>query len=232
MGKIAHAILHRWLMNSAAAIRYELSDHYTYEFVEGAIPWRPCMFQCKVWEHPCSNHGTANQNAVHSEAATFTYCHPEQADSFFRAIHDLERFFQDEGPFDGVIGFSMGASLAITWLQHKQEELNMGDITSLPVNVVILFSATYVYDYRVVEKGNPVGRDPSHASIQLNVPSVHIWGSQDPFKSLAQQGTEFFRPDKLSTYVHDRGHEIPSSMEEITHVVKAINRAIGAISQV
>ncbi|KAE8160799.1 hypothetical protein BDV40DRAFT_289883 [Aspergillus tamarii] len=159
----------------AAAIRYELSDHYTYEFVEGAIPWRP-----------------ANQNAVHSEAATFTYCHPEQADSFLRAIHDLERFFQDEGPFDGVIGFSMGASLAITWLQHKQEELNMGDITSLPVNVVILFSVTHVYDYRVVEKGNPVGRDPSHASIQLNVPSVHIWGSQDPFKSLAQQeGTRF-----------------------------------------
>ncbi|KAE8415267.1 serine hydrolase FSH [Aspergillus pseudocaelatus] len=203
------------LQQQTAAIRYELSDDYTYEFVEGAIPWGP-----------------SNRNAVHSEAATFTYCHPEQEDSFLRAIQDLERFFEDKGPFDGVIGFSMGASIAITWLKLKQEALNRGDITSLPVNVVILFSVSHVYDYKVVEKGNPVEWDPSHAGIQLDVPSVHIWGSQDPSKSLAQRGTEFFRPDKLSTYVHERGHEIPSSMEEVPHVVKATNRAIAAISRV
>ncbi|KAE8140920.1 hypothetical protein BDV38DRAFT_279895 [Aspergillus pseudotamarii] len=202
-------------MNIAAAVRNELSDHYTYEFVEGAISWE-----------------SSNRNGIHLEAATFTYCHPKQADSSLRAIHDLERFFEDEGRFDSVIGFSMGASLAITWLKHKQEALNMGDITSLPVNVVILFSVSHVSDYRVVEKGNPVGWDPNHASIQLEVPSVHIWGSQDPSKSLAQRGTEFFRPDKLSTYAHKRGHEIPSSMEDVTYVVKAINRAIGAISRV
>ncbi|KAF7631502.1 serine hydrolase FSH [Aspergillus flavus] len=201
------------LQQQTAAIRYELSDKYTYEFVEGAIQWE-----------------RSNQDAGFSEGPTFTYCHPEQADSCLRTIHDLDQFFEEEGPFDGIIGFSLGASLAILWLKHKQEALNMGDITSLPIKVVILFSTSYVHDYRVLAKGNPVAWDPSHAGARLDLPSAHIWGAKDPCKSLAQAGAEFFNHDKLSTYIHERGHGIPSAIEEVVQVAKAINRAIGAIS--
>ncbi|QMW27065.1 hypothetical protein G4B84_002354, partial [Aspergillus flavus NRRL3357] len=209
----SHPHLNRWLTTSTAAIRYELSDKYTYEFVEGAIQWE-----------------RSNQDAGFSEGPTFTYCHPEQADSCLRTIHDLDQFFEEEGPFDGIIGFSLGASLAILWLKHKQEALNMGDITSLPIKVVILFSTSYVHDYRVLAKGNPVAWDPSHAGARLDLPSAHIWGAKDPCKSLAQAGAEFFNHDKLSTYIHERGHGIPSAIEEVVQVAKAINRAIGAIS--
>ncbi|KAB8260733.1 hypothetical protein BDV32DRAFT_149169 [Aspergillus pseudonomiae] len=199
-------------MTSAAAIRYELSDQHTYEFVEGAIPWK-----------------ASNQDAVHSDEATFTCCDPYQADSCLRAIHDLDRFFEDESPFDGMIGFSLGACLTITWLKHKQEALEMGEIARLPVQVVILFGASHVYDYTMLEKGSTVGLNPSHLGLRLDVPSVHIWGLLDPLKSLAQRTTEFFNPERLSIYVHEKGHVITSSIEEVVCVVKAINRAIGAI---
>ncbi|PIG81879.1 hypothetical protein AARAC_003699 [Aspergillus arachidicola] len=172
-------------MTSAAAIRYELCDHYTYEFVEGAIPW------------------------------------------------ERYQFFEDEGPFDGIIGFSLGASLAILWLKNKQEALDMGDIshiTNLPVKVVIMFSTSYVHDYRVLAKGNTVGLDPSSAGARLDLPSTHIWGAEDPFISLAQAGAEFFNHDKLSTHIYDKGHGIPSAIEDVVEVAKAINRAIVAIS--
>ncbi|KJK63859.1 Serine hydrolase FSH1 [Aspergillus parasiticus SU-1] len=209
----SHPHLNRWLTTSAAAIRYELSDHYTYEFVEGATPWE-----------------RSNQDAALSEEPTFTYCHPEQADSCLRTIHDLDQFFEDEGPFDGIIGFGLGASLAILWLKNKQEALDMGDITNLPVKVVIMFSTSYVHDYRVLAKGNTVGLDPSPAGARLDLPSAHIWGAEDPFISLAQAGAEFFNHDRLSTHIHDRGHGIPSAMEDVVQVAKAINQAIVAIS--
>ncbi|CAD6445095.1 d41963eb-867d-44ba-8217-4ef0002a5171 [Sclerotinia trifoliorum] len=92
-GKVLHAALPITIYISIlalqiATIRYELDDHHTYDFVEGAIP------------HPIAP-GLSDLVPLGTE--TYAYADATSATSCAKAFTDVEAYVTECGPFDGVI---------------------------------------------------------------------------------------------------------------------------------
>ena len=138
-----------------------------------------------------------------------------------KAVEDLAKFVQLEGPFDGVIGFSGGSALAATLL--VQERRNP------PFKVAVFFSAVPALEpfalSQGVEKPLRAGSDPL-----ICIPTAHIWGKNDVDWAGAPE--EIFRlcAAGRQSYVHDLGHEIPGGKDKATiiAVAHAVRRAINA----
>lgn len=54
-----------------------------------------------------------------------------------QAVEYLEDLIEEEGPFDGIFGFSQGAAMTLTYLYQQQQTV----ISPLPVKFACLFSA-------------------------------------------------------------------------------------------
>jgi len=87
-----------------AALRYELGDHHTYEFVEGTIE-TPIAPELKCY--------------LSTGDTYFAYFDQNSLSTCRKALSDLETFIQTDGPFDGVMAFSQGAALASTLIVKK-----------------------------------------------------------------------------------------------------------------
>lgn len=134
-------------------------------------------------------------------------------------VKALDQYIKHAGPFDGIIGFSVGASLAIFWLLWRQKQ---GD---MPVKLGIFFS-----NFCGLNHLKAIGLEPElHLSAEnLNLPTAHIWGSRDDCDGLAnaEYCWGICVPDRRSMYVHGEGHEISTSAEDTIGMIKAIDRAI------
>lgn len=137
------------------------------------------------------------------------------------AVQGLDEYVTNEGPFDGVIGFSAGASLAILWLLWRQQQQNV------PVKCGIFFSNAHGPD-QLKTLGLGDTSDFQLSAENLNLPTAHIWGSCDDGEGQANAecGWEICKPERRSSYVHGKGHEIPTSSDDTIGMVKAIDRAI------
>ncbi|EGE80630.2 DUF341 domain-containing protein [Blastomyces dermatitidis ATCC 18188] len=89
------------------AIRYELGGDHEYHFVERCLPW------------PIAPEITS---LVTSKEDTFAHYNPNSPEIILKALDNLGKYIEDEGPFDGVIGFSQGAMLATSYGIHKYQE--------------------------------------------------------------------------------------------------------------
>ncbi|KAI9046006.1 uncharacterized protein KD926_005952 [Aspergillus affinis] len=185
----------RLLQQQIAAVRYELGDRHTYDFVEGCVP-------------------SLKDNMSPDEKA-FSYVDPVDAESWIQAVEGLDQYVTNEGPFDGVIGFSAGASLAILWLLWRQQKQD------IPVKMGVFFSNAHGPDH-LKELG------VSLSSEDLNLPTAHIWGSCDDGQGqfTAKCGWGACKADRRSVYIHGKGHEIPTAPDDTIGMVKAIDRAI------
>ncbi|KNG83685.1 hypothetical protein ANOM_007670 [Aspergillus nomiae NRRL 13137] len=196
-----------------AAIRYELGNQHTYDFVEGVVPWESSI-----------------QQVAETNEATFAFCDPQQPQSCRQAVIDFERYIKEEGPFDGIIGFSVGATMALSclldWDQTKQGVRS--HVT--PFKVAVFFSnASQPYDLDALASDHIAYLNSAQIGRVLNMPTAHIWGSADPQAADARRAVEFCDPEKRSVFVHASGHEIPDSVENAVSIAKVINRAISQV---
>ncbi|KAE8344558.1 hypothetical protein BDV24DRAFT_160298 [Aspergillus arachidicola] len=189
------------------AIRYELGTQHTYDFVEGALPWESSI-----------------KNVTNMDEATFTFCDPEQPQSCRQAARDIEGYIKEEGPFDGIIGFSLGATMALSWLVNWYQA-NGSDVA--PFKVAVFFSnARQPYDHDALAMDRIAYLNSTQIGKVIDMPTAHIWGSADPQAEEAQRAVDFCDSEKRSIFVHGKGHEIPSSVEDTVSIAKVINRAI------
>ncbi|KAK6837788.1 hypothetical protein RU639_001167 [Aspergillus parasiticus] len=190
-----------------AAIRYELGTQHTYDFVEGALPWESSI-----------------KNVTKTDEATFTFCDPEQPQSCRQAARDIEGYIKEEGPFDGIIGFSLGATMALSWLVNWYQA-NGSDVA--PFKVAVFFSnARQPYDHDALAMDRIAYLNSTQIGKGIDIPTAHIWGSADPQAEEAQRAVNFCDSERRSIFVHGKGHEIPSSVEDTVSIAKVINRAI------
>ncbi|KAE8353620.1 serine hydrolase FSH [Aspergillus coremiiformis] len=194
-----------------AAIRYELGNQHTYDFVEGVVPWESSI-----------------KGSVHMEEATFSFCEPEEPQSCRQALHDLEEYIREEGPFDGIIGFSLGATVALSCLVNLYRCRKGNGSEDAPFKVAVFFSnARQPYDHDALDSNHIAYLDSTQAGkALLDLPTAHIWGSADPLKEEAQRAVDFCNAEKRSIFVHAKGHEVPNSAEDTVSIAKLINRAI------
>ncbi|KAB8249840.1 serine hydrolase-domain-containing protein [Aspergillus flavus] len=193
-----------------AAIRYELGTQHTYDFVEGALPWESSI-----------------KNVTKTDEATFTFCDPEQPHSCRQAARDIEGYINEEGPFDGIIGFSLGATMALSWLVNWYQTKQANGSEVAPFKVAVFFSnARQPFDHDALAMDRIAYLDSVQMGKVIDIPTAHIWGSADPQAEEAQRAVNFCDSERRSIFVHEKGHEIPSSVEDTVSIAKVINRAI------
>ncbi|CAI7635151.1 unnamed protein product [Penicillium viridicatum] len=194
-----------------AALRHELGDGHSYDFVDGTFP---------------SALNEDLRELLPPDDETFAYCNPLSPQSCAKAFDDLEGYVQAEGPYDGVMGFSLGATFVMSWMFKKLREQKDKKPVQLPFKVGIFFSAPGLLQYHDLLAEELFGSKFNPADGLLDLPTAHIWGCHDRDKEKAEAASQACNELVRSVFVHDKGHEIPISSDNVISMVKAINRAI------
>jgi hypothetical protein len=164
---------------------------------------------------------------VMGEEQTYAMCDPLLALSCIEAMKRLEEYITAEGPYDGIMGFSQGANLALSWMINKQREAKGGVLQQFPFKFGVFFSNPWgVYEASALESGHLVYLEEGTIEGLLDLPTAHIWGSADKDHELALMISKACVGGKRSVFVHDRGHEIPSKTNAVISMAKTINQAI------
>ncbi|KAF2643546.1 hypothetical protein P280DRAFT_422540 [Massarina eburnea CBS 473.64] len=191
-------------------VQYQLGDGHTYEFVEGTVPEQPAP---------------EIQTLFPSSDKYFGYFNEHSLTSYQDALSNLERYIEICGPFDGVIAFSQGVTLASTLLvRQAQESPRPGHI-----KVAIFFSGGPPVDPGMLDGGVIVPLDGETTGEVIDIPTAHIYGSiehgelEEPPKLLA-----LCKAGVRERFEHCGGHEIPGSKDRvvIVGVIQAMRRAI------
>lgn len=198
-------------MNNVAAIRYELGDSHTYEFIEGTIPTPMAPELAHV----------ASPNDEF-----FAYADFDDLKSCLKALDQLELYVANEGPFDGLLAFSQGATSSATYLAQAQRRG-----ATVPFKCAIFFSAGGVFDVDLLAKGEVSMLTPEDVGEVIQIPTAHIWGLNDTTVHSAAVVTVCAR-EKREVFVHDGAHEIPGvrSPADVKSSVRIMRRVISMVS--
>jgi hypothetical protein len=79
---------------------------------------------------------------------------PQSVDSVHRY---LESVIDEDGPYDGIIGFSEGAALAASYLLSKEYRATLGDVDECPENGIKL--AVFFNSIKPYSPSEEIGRD-------------------------------------------------------------------------
>eukprot|EP01083_Nonionella_stella_P074831 203101_1 len=125
------------------------------------------------------------------------------------------KFMESEGPFDGILGFSQGATMAALVCAHLQHD----DSGAVRVRCVFLAGGFVprAEDVRKALGGN------------IDCPSLHVIGSSDQIveQSRSKDLAKFFTNPTIS--VHSGGHFIPAD-KPMLEVYRQFLRSIEPIS--
>lgn len=142
---------------------------------------------------------------------------PAEVDS---VLADLRAVVSTRGPFDGLVGFSQGASM-VTMLLLENERKKFADF-----KCAILFSTIQpvIHPDRHPPWPSLTATTPApiyildaevHGQGVINIPSVHLWAAVD---NIAGNGPEkvakLFSPINKQFMVHALGHDLPGSRSE------------------
>jgi Serine hydrolase (FSH1) len=197
-----------------AALRYELGDHHTYEFVEGTIE-TPIAPELKGY--------------LSTSDTYFAYFNQNSLSTCRKALSDLETFIQTDGPFDGVMAFSQGAALASTLIVKKFLQDPRGQTLSPIFKCAIFISGGIPC--------SPISlSDPTQTELRLldaringeciSIPTTCIWGAKD--LEWPPELAKLCKRDEREVFVHDGGHEVPGSsdIEAVRASVRAVRRTV------
>ncbi|KAF4635276.1 hypothetical protein G7Y89_g2824 [Cudoniella acicularis] len=207
------------LETQTAALRYELEQYHTFDFVEGIVKYPMAPAEIKSF--------------FPADDQYFAYFSHDSAESLRTALLDFSTFLGLEGPYDAVLAFSHGASLISTYI--LQRLLNHPS-APLPFKCAVFISGTYPLDPRALEAGEfRVLKGPEEGLPLLPLPTAHVWDITDRVCPGGGQALWDMCKDSESwKALHHEGHNVPSarSKKDIIQAVRVIQRAVDRSSSV
>lgn len=225
-------------MASIAALRSRLSAQHTFDFIDAECycPAAPGIAELYPSPYLC----------------WYEQGNPEDV----QAAHDyLVSVIEEDGPYDGVIGFSEGAALAaslLLWDESSPVYKPRFKVAILFNSVVPLVPAKELGEcLSEVVKGDqdsyldllvPASRGcsredrkerlsqafcfTSKGPLRISVPTLHIIGTQDPFAESSRVMVDFCRPELAQVFLHEGGHELPQSGPALDRCAEVVETAI------
>ncbi|KAL4947727.1 serine hydrolase FSH [Aspergillus filifer] len=223
-----------------ASLRYRLSHIiHEFDFVDGSILWPPARSIAEIFG--------SEANAVDC----YSYFN-ESAFSILAAVENLASYVIDNGPFDGVLGFSQGAVLAATLLiavQASAETLGSKSepgselLAALfplrmqrqpPFRCAVFLCGGYPFDVCALQRGEIVEiterpcRDGGDRSL-IDIPVVNCWASNDKdYPGMGPPLSTLCGESTNQEVVHGAGHGVPSEGEDLDALCRAIERVTGS----
>ncbi|GAQ42222.1 hypothetical protein AtubIFM57143_007878 [Aspergillus tubingensis] len=167
---------------------------------------------------------------------------PTQMHEAFTLIREV---MDEDGPFEGVIGFSQGAALAASMiLQHQKDNptaMPLFDLAiflgaSLPFDMDSSLALRSIVAMHHRPNGYPDGAgddplilqqyDPRTTNLRIEIPTLHVIGRTDPFRQQGELLVELSSGDAIPV-VHDAGHIVPRDMGSTAKIVRLVEGMIG-----
>lgn len=143
----------------------------------------------------------------------------------------LAEMIAEEGPFDGLVGFSHGSTLAAGFLAHLAKERQ--DAWDLPVRCAVFFNALPPFQVKDFVRGTSKTRDIKELFYDegiegwLKIPTLHIVGQADFVYEHSMKLYDMC-DDKTKTIIrHEGGHEIPVAeylVNEVANVIRVLGK--------
>lgn len=121
------------------------------------------------------------------------------------ALEYILSIVEEEGPFDGIIGFSQGAALASTLLAHYSTQRPF-DPRANPFKFAIFICGSRPFN----DEGTRLLQFATDGQI-IRIPTVHVIGARDQWY---QESLELFKLCDAKTaklYDHGQGHILPAN---------------------
>lgn len=126
----------------------------------------------------------------------------------------LDDIIDTEGPFEGILGFSHGATLAFAFLsQHARK----WPYQPMPVRCALFFSA--MPPFRLGEEDQWIY---DQGLRELSIPSVHVVGKSDFALEHSLKLHTMCDPAMAALVVHSKGHEIPGDTDNVRLIAGAV----------
>ena len=139
-------------------------------------------------------------------------------------MEELAQYVMEDGPFDGVMGFSMGAALAVTLLLNYRQ---LGFVEP-PFKFAILLCSVLPHDWDALRSGKVEPLVPTRVA-PIEIPTVHFWSPKDvAFSSQSRQVMEVCDATSRVDLQHQSGHDMPtqpSSIEELAQAILTVSQA-------
>lgn len=132
-------------------------------------------------------------------ASDSTYCAQDYTDcvkGYQESLDVIMKAFEDQGPFDGVLGFSQGASMLSLICGLKEQMIE-----------------NFQFDFAIFVAGFKSRQKP-HTDLYnriITIPSLHVFGDTDKVieKEMSEHLLQYFKDPKILQ--HKGGHFIPAS---------------------
>ncbi|KAL8857427.1 MAG: hypothetical protein Q9178_006054 [Gyalolechia marmorata] len=135
----------------------------------------------------------------------------------------LNEILETEGPFQAVLGFSHGASVAATLLENETRRAQAQGLPSM-FKLGIFFGG--VPPYNVVDGGMFLA---DVDGIKFNLPTLHIIGSADPMVDLSLALYNLCDSNKARIFDHGRGHQLVWKKTVVQDLCKVLREMIHAV---
>ncbi|CAL3962097.1 hypothetical protein PZA11_000652 [Diplocarpon coronariae] len=140
------------------------------------------------------------------------------------ALDYLYDIMEKEGPFDGIIGYSEGATVAATLLLHEQRRYELEG--RLPMMKCALFFAGW--PPMTPELDGIVLADET--DLTITIPTCHIIGSLDPYLAGSVALYNICDMDTAILFDHAKGHTLPRHKDTVKELGDVIRQMVSNFS--
>jgi len=126
-----------------------------------------------------------------------------------KAIDYLYRIMEEDGPFEGIIGYSEGATVAATLLLHEQRRYETKGIPTM-FKCALFFAG---WPPMNPELDTIVLADES--DLTITIPTCHVIGSLDPYLAGSLALYNVCDMDTAYLFDHAKGHTLPRHKDTV-----------------
>ena len=143
--------------------------------------------------------------------------------SVHNALDRLYRTMDEEGPFEGVLGYSEGATLASTLLLHDRRRCQKAGRES-QLKCGLFFAGWPPIDL----DGHSLALSDECGQL-IDVPTCHVLGAADPFLQGVMALYNVCNPDNASLFDHGQGHTLPRDPDVVKELGDVVRDMVNAL---
>ena len=135
-----------------------------------------------------------------------------------RSHEYLTEIVDEDGPFEGILGFSQGAEVAASLLLYQGSDVKF--------KFAVFIGGTMPFDVSALASGKdsePVKMRADTHSARINIPTAHVIGRSDAYREFSKAFLGLCNPREVKVYDHKGAHVVPRGQEAMEDLTAALN---------
>lgn len=130
----------------------------------------------------------------------------------------MTEIVEEEGPFEGILGFSQGAEVAASLLFYQGQDVTF--------KFGVFIGGGQPFDVTALASGKdlrPVKMRAETHSARIQIPTAHVIGRSDAYREFSKAFIALCNPREAKVYDHKGAHIVPRGQEAMEDLTAALN---------